>query len=161
MMQKDSCLRRNDALLMKLIELVNDTGAIIEPEWFKRAEGVHRQLRPALPDDYAAKMSRVYANGARTVICSQGDTVLGIAQYRIYENTFDGRKLYVDDLVTDNAHRSQGVGKALLDYLEQKARAQNCESVCLDSGVQRDQAHKFYFREGFIVTSFSFKKKVK
>jgi GNAT superfamily N-acetyltransferase len=79
----------------------------------------------------------------------------------VYENTFDGRKLYVDDLVTDQAKRSQGVGSALLTYLENKARSLGCESLCLDSGVQRDQAHKFYFREGFIVTSFSFKKKLK
>jgi len=30
----------------------------------------------------------------------------------------------------------------------------------LDSGTQRTQAHKFYFREGMVVTSFHFAKKL-
>lgn len=148
-------------LAVKMIELVNDQGELIEPQWLACAESVHRQLRPSLPDDYESKMRRVYAAGARTVLCSQGDTVLGLAQYRVYENTFDGRKLYVDDLVTDAAKRSQGIGNVLLTYLENKARSLDCDALCLDSGVQRDQAHKFYFREGFTVAAFSFKKKLK
>jgi GNAT superfamily N-acetyltransferase len=53
------------------------------------------------------------------------------------------------------------VGRALLSYLEQKARAANLENLALDSGTQRQQAHKFYFREGMVVTSFHFGKRLK
>ena len=35
--------------------------------WLARAEALHRQLRPALPVDYAAKMQRVFAGGARVL----------------------------------------------------------------------------------------------
>jgi hypothetical protein len=147
-------------LAVKLIELVNDQGELIEPQWQQRALSVHRQLRPALPEDYLGKMQRVYSGGGRAVICSQGDTVLGIAVYRVFENTSDGRKLYVDDLVTAADKRSQGVGKILLTYLENKARALACDALALDSGVQRDQAHKFYFREGMTIFAYSFKKKL-
>jgi hypothetical protein len=148
-------------LAFRMIELVDEQGEIIEPQWLARAEGVHRQLRAHLPQDYVAKMRRVYADGARTVICSRDDAVMGIAQYRVYENTSDGRKLYVDDLVTDAAQRSKGIGQALLQYLETKAKNLDCDSLCLDSGVQREQAHKFYFREGMTIFAYSFKKKLK
>jgi GNAT superfamily N-acetyltransferase len=67
----------------------------------------------------------------------------------------------VDDLITDEARRSSGVGRALLGYLEQKARAAGFDNLTLDSGTQRLQAHKFYFREGMAVTSFHFMKKLK
>jgi GNAT superfamily N-acetyltransferase len=126
-------------------------------EWLPRAESVHRELRPHLPADYAEKMKRVLQD-ARMALAVQGDEVLGLAVYRWHENTFDGLKFYVDDLVTTERRRSQGVGTALLAHLEQVARSLGASGLVLDSGTQRTRAHKFYFREGFVINSFNFKK---
>ena len=103
------------------------------------SEPVHRQLRTALPSGYADKMKRVFAGGARMCVAVDGKDVAGVAVYRVYENTFQGRQLYVDDLVTDERRRSSGVGRALLGYLEQKARAAGLDNLALDSGTQRQQ----------------------
>jgi GNAT superfamily N-acetyltransferase len=145
----------------RIVEVTDDSGAIVAPDWFARAERVHRQLRTDLPAGYAAKMKRVFAGGARMCVAAEGTVVTGVAVYRIYENTFNGRQLYVDDLVTDAKRRSTGVGRALLSYLERKARAENLDNLALDSGTQRQQAHKFYFREGMVVTSFHFGKRLR
>jgi len=146
---------------MNIIEITDEQGAIADPGWLRKAESVHRQLRPAMPPEYEAKMQRVFAGGARMCVAVDGKDVAGVAVYRMYENTWSGRQLYVDDLVTDEAKRSKGVGCALLGYLEQKARAAGFDNLSLDSGTQRQQAHKFYFREGMVVTSFHFGKKLK
>ncbi|HVV98253.1 MAG TPA: GNAT family N-acetyltransferase [Rhodanobacteraceae bacterium] len=143
---------------IRVIDINGPDGAIIEPGWFARAESVHRQLRPQLPHDYAAKMQRVFAQGARMCVAADGDRVVGIAVHRIFENTVDGVQMYVDDLVTEETSRSQGIGKALLEHLQQIARESGCAKFNLDSGTQRQQAHKFYFREGMVVTSFHFAK---
>jgi hypothetical protein len=37
-------------------------------------------------------------------------------------------------------------------------RARRATDIDLESGTQRTRAHRFYFREGFFVTSFSFRK---
>ncbi|MGC2519052.1 MAG: GNAT family N-acetyltransferase [Burkholderiales bacterium] len=145
---------------MRIIEITDESGAIVAPEWLKRAEPVHRQLRTTLPPEYEAKMRRVFAGGARMCAAVDGAEVTGVAVYRMYENTWSGRQLYVDDLVTDQVRRSRGVGRALLGHLENKARAAGFENLSLDSGTQRQQAHKFYFREGMVVTSFHFGKKL-
>lgn len=142
---------------MKIVEVFAEGGELSGNEWLVRAEGIHRQLRPNLPSDYAAKMARVL-QGARMALAVKGDTVLGLAVYRWHENTFDGLKFYVDDLVTDEAYRSTGVGHALLAHLEQVAKGLGANGLVLDSGTQRTQAHKFYFREGFVIPSFNFKK---
>jgi len=144
----------------RIVEVTDDSGAVVEPDWLAGAESVHRQLRAALPPDYKAKMERVFAGGARMCVAVEGDQVAGVAVYRLFENTFSGRQLYVDDLVTDERRRSAGVGRDLLGYLEQKARAAKFDNLSLDSGTQRAQAHKFYFREGLVVTSFHFAKKL-
>ena len=147
--------------MIRIVEVTDEKGAIAAPDWLRQSEAVHRQLRTTLPADYEAKMRRVFAGGARMCVAVEGADVAGVAVYRVYENTFVGRQLYVDDLVTDDRRRSTGVGRALLGYLEQKARAAGLENLSLDSGTQRQQAHKFYFREGMVVTAFHFGKKLK
>ncbi len=147
--------------MIQIVEVTDENGAIGAPDWFRKAEAVHRQLRTALPPEYEAKMKRVFAGGARMCVAVEGAEVRGVAVYRTYENTFTGRQLYVDDLVTDEKRRSSGVGRALLGYLEQKARAAGLENLALDSGTQRQQAHKFYFREGMVAIAFHFGKKLK
>jgi len=143
---------------MNIVPITDASGRLIEPAWLKRAESVHRQLRTALPADYEGKMKRVFAGGARMCVATEGEAVRGVAVYRINENTFEGLHLYVDDLVTDEKLRSKGVGHALMEHLQSVARAARCEATTLDSGTQRTQAHKFYFREGMVVSSFHFRK---
>lgn len=94
-------------------------------------------------------------------VAVDGDKVLGVALWRIIENTYEGRRCYVDDLVADEAHRSQGIGKALLGYVESSARQLGCDVLALSSGVQRNDAHRFYFREGMHIPSFGFRKNLK
>jgi GNAT superfamily N-acetyltransferase len=143
---------------IQLIEVTDDAGAVVAPVILERAQGVHRQLRTTLPADYVAKMRRVFAGGGRMIVAGDGDVVLGVAVWRIHENTFAGVHLYVDDLVTDETQRSRGVGHALMQWLERRARDRGCSCVVLDSGTQRTRAHAFYFREGMAITSFNFKK---
>jgi hypothetical protein len=124
------------------------------------AEGVHRQLRPHLPPDYVARMKEVFASGGEMAVAIEGSEVAGIAVFRILEKTFTGRELYCDDLVTDEKRRSTGVGHALIEYMERVGRERGCDVLALDSGTQRQQAHKFYFREGLPITAFHFSKKL-
>jgi GNAT superfamily N-acetyltransferase len=137
---------------------INDANGNVEGAWLAAAEDVHRQLRPHLPENYAEKMRRVFADGARMCVAVRGERVVGVAVHRVHENTVDGVQMYVDDLVSDERERSQGIGRALLEHLQRVARDAGCAKFNLDSGTQRQQAHKFYFREGMVVTSFHFAK---
>jgi len=143
---------------IRIVDITDSNGRIVESDWLARAERVHRELRPHLPEDYAAKMQRVFAGGARMSVAVRDDAVVGVAVHRVHENTFDGVQMYCDDLVTNPDARSSGVGAALMRHMEALARAAGCAKFNLDSGTQRQQAHKFYFREGMVVTSFHFAK---
>ena len=143
---------------LRIVEITDPAGVVLAPDWLARAEAVHRQLRQHLPADYSDRMQSIFAGGARMTVLCDGDAVVGVAVWRLIDNTFDGRKLYVDDLVTDAARRSQGLGAQLLRHLEGRARALGCDVLGLDSGTQRTQAHRFYFREGMVIPSFNFRK---
>ena len=138
---------------------VTDVGReVAEPQWLSAAERVHRQLRPQLPADYPAKMRRVFRDGGEMCLAVHADRVVGVAVFREFENTHVGRRFYIDDLVTDESERSTGAGQALIAYLEKVARDRGCPGLDLESGTHRTRAHRFYFREGFFITAFSFRK---
>lgn len=145
---------------IRVIKVTDDRGAVIEPEWLARSEPVLRQLRPKIEWDYAAKMQRIFQSGGRMCVAIDQDAVRGVAIFRVFENTFSDRRFYVDDLCIDEAHRSKGIGHAMIEYLEHEASTHGCNSIELESGTHRLQAHKFYFREGFLLTSFSFRKEL-
>ena len=48
----------------------------------------------------------------------------------------------------------------MIAYMERVGRERGCDVLALDSGTQRQQAHKFYFREGLVVGAFHFSKKL-
>jgi GNAT superfamily N-acetyltransferase len=143
---------------MEIIRVTDDDHRVVEPDWLGRAEAVHRQLRPQLPEDYGAKLRAIFASGGEMCVAVRERQVVGVAVFRCYDNTHAGRKFYVDDLVTDAAARSSGVGRAMLVFLEKLARNRGCSGLELDSGTHRKRAHQFYFREGFIISSFAFRK---
>ena len=67
-----------------------------------------------------------------------------------------GHRVWVEDLAVDPAHRSLGVGKALLDAAKDWARERGATHLELDSAEARADAHRFYEREGANYRSISF-----
>ena len=116
--------------------------------WLRRSEYLHRMLRPTLPADYEGYLRRMFSQGAQMAVLHQAEIPKALTVYRVYHMTFNGCRFYVDDLVTLDNDRGKGFGAALLQWCENAARAQGCDTFALDSGVQRIAAHRFYFRLG-------------
>lgn len=131
-------------------------------EELARCARVMLQLRPHLTEAaFVAQVGRQRAQYYRLAALEDGGAVRALAGYRFYEMLAHGRVLYVDDLVTDADGRSHGYGAALMDWLLEQARAAGCAKLQLDSGVQRFDAHRFYFREGMHISSYHFSVEIK
>jgi GNAT superfamily N-acetyltransferase len=143
--------------MLELIDVTDDDGRVASPDWLARAESTHRELR-SFADEYAIVMRRVFAGGGRMRVAALDGAVLGVAVYRVYESTYPGLHMYVDDLVTTAHRRSAGVGRALLTSLEATSRSLGCKAITLDSGTTRRRAHAFYFRERMAIGAFHFEK---
>ena len=120
---------------------------------------VMRQLRPHIPAaDYVPLVRRMMqTNDYHLVALTVADRVRAVAGYRFMEMLYCGKIMYVDDLNTDEAYRSNGYGRALLDWLKAEARAHDGMQLHLDSGVQRENTHRFYFREGLTINCYHFR----
>ncbi len=143
---------------LRIVQITDAQRQVQAPQWLAAAERVHRQLRPQLPADYADKMRRVFRDGGEMCLVVRDERVAGVAVFREFENTHIGRRFYVDDLVTDESERSTGAGRALIEYLGKVAHDRGCPGLDLESGTHRTRAHRFYFREDFFITAFSFRK---
>ena len=141
---------------MKVVAISGENGEVADAQLLAAAERVHLQLRPHLAGNYVGRMREVIAAGAEMAVAVEGGEVAGVTVYRMVERTFSGREMYCDDLVTDETRRSTGVGHALMEHMRALCAKRGCDAFTLDSGVQRNQAHKFYYREGMTITSFHF-----
>ena len=128
-----------------------------------RCFGVMHQLRSHLKDEaeFIRRCRQQMAEDHFSLIyVEDGGAVAAVAGFRIQNFLHSGKTLYVDDLVTAEDKRSKGFGETLLAWMENHARGQGCQTFSLDSGTQRTDAHKFYFRQGLAITSFHFAKKL-
>jgi GNAT superfamily N-acetyltransferase len=117
------------------------------------------QLRPHLGEEgYVERIRGMRQGGYRLAAVVDENLVKCVAGFRVQEYLYCGNHLYVDDLVTDESSRSGGYGKLMLDWLVGEAKRSGCEQFHLDSGVQRYDTHRFYFREGMKISAYHFSK---
>jgi GNAT superfamily N-acetyltransferase len=132
------------------------------PEEIRRCHSVMRDLRPLFhePEQFVERVLRQQKEGYQLAFLESEGEVCAVAGYRFLESLFSGKFLYVDDLVTHESDRSRGFGGELLDWLIEQAREHGCENLELDSGVQRFDAHRFYFSKRMSISSYHFRIKI-
>ncbi|QFU07061.1 aminoalkylphosphonic acid N-acetyltransferase (plasmid) [Pseudoalteromonas sp. THAF3] len=133
---------------VKFLEKDADYKAVLE---------VLLQLRPQYSlDALSAQIDKQQLHHYQLVYVKSSQGVLAVAGFSVGEKLAWGKHIYIEDLVTNAKCRSRGVGQFLMDWFKTYARANNCEQIHLDSGVQRFAAHRFYLREGFNIASHHF-----
>lgn len=102
-----------------------------------------------------------HTSGYDLFVAEAHDKLMGFISLHFY------RYLHLKDslgritaLCVDEAHRNFGVGALLLAYAEDHLKAQGCTLIELTSGSQREDAHRFYERHGYMEKRKRFIKKV-
>ncbi len=119
-------------------------------------------LRPHLnKEDFLQATKEMIQESYRIVyICADGNPV-AFAGFRNMQTLYSGKTIYIDDLSTLPAYRGKGYAGELLDHIHQLARETGKTAVHLDSGYQRNDAHRLYLNKGYVVASHHFEKTIK
>ncbi len=108
--------------------------------------------RPAAWDERRAAVAlrqAIDSHDACVLLAEDGGALIGFCTgYQDLHSVRFGYRAWVEDLAVDPEHRSQGVGKALLDAAKAWARERGATHLELDSAEPRADAHRFYEREG-------------
>ena len=86
----------------------------------------------------------MHHQGYRLFALLEDGEIVSLAGVAIRTNFYNGRHLFVYDLVTRADRRSAGYGTRLMGFVTEWARDRDCECVTLESGLWRDDAHRFY-----------------
>jgi GNAT superfamily N-acetyltransferase len=131
-----------------------------EKEWTE-AFATMKQLRAHLDLDTYLKLihEAQEKDHYRMFILYDQDEIAAVIGVMPMTTLYYGRFIWVCDLVTDAAKRSQGYGGILLEFVEKWAIEKGYGTIALSSGLQREDAHRFYeTRMDYDKVSYVFKK---
>ena len=118
---------------------------------------VMQQLRTHLrQEEFVTVVNELMEEKYQLAYMKKGKQVVCVAGFKVTKNLFLGKNLYVEDLASDENHRSVGHGKQMMIWLRQFAVSEGCKTIHLDSGVQRSGAHKFYFSQNMRIACYHF-----
>lgn len=117
---------------------------ISEQEWLQ-AYPVMNQLRTHLDQPtYIQTLREMKTQGYRLFACIEEHNMKAVAGIIPLTSLYYGRYVWVHDLVTDANERSKGYGEKLLSFINDWAKNKGFDVVALSSGLQRQDAHRFY-----------------
>lgn len=131
--------------IIKLLSEVLELHAAIRPDIFKpgTTKYTNDELAKLIKDD----QKPIY------VAVNDEDEVLGYVFTQLQEQPFSTnmvqfKSLFIDDLCVDSATRSQGVGRALLDFVKEEGKRLGCYEITLNVWAGNDSAIRFYEKNG-------------
>lgn len=125
--------------------------------------GLLELYRQLTPEDPALELERAQAiwdamkanEDIRYFVAVDGRKVVSTCNISIIPNlTRSGASwAIIENVITDNTYRRQGIGKWLMDMAIKFAKSRGCYKVCLLSNSTRAEAHQFYESLGFSGTA--------
>ncbi|MBU2019829.1 MAG: GNAT family N-acetyltransferase [Bacteroidetes bacterium] len=108
--------------------------------------------------EYANRLEEMVPFRYAQVGVFEGEDCVGISGYWLHTKVWIGRILELDNVIIKKEYRGKGAGKLIQDYLENKAKENNCRVMVLDAFVTNFAAHKFYMNAGYVAKGYHFVK---
>jgi GNAT superfamily N-acetyltransferase len=115
---------------------------------------VFSALRPHIQEnEFLPQVKRQQNQSYQILALRDNGLIKSVAGFRFCEFLAWGKILYIDDLSTLPEARSNGYAESLLDWLIEYAKPSDCKALHLDSGYNRNAAHRLYLRKGLKLSS--------
>lgn len=125
-------------------------------EDFDAVAGLYRQLQPGDPAVTDGSDRQVFAkictsSDLRLFVLDSEGTITATAYLNVIPNLTRAASPYavIENVVVDEAHRGQGLGKRIMEHALTCAWEDGCYKVMLMTGSKRESTHAFYRACGF------------
>lgn len=134
---------------------------ILAPEQYPTAINLVAQLNPKTnPDILALRLEQLSQPGYELLGAYDEGQLIGICGMWTMFRLYIGKLMEIDNVAVDERYRSTGVGKQMMDWVENYARAQGCQSIELNTYVNNHRSHKFYYNQGFVTLGYHMQKRL-
>ena len=108
------------------------------------------QLSRSNPPPSLEQVAEMLASPAISQFVARADdgTIVGVSTLAVFRIP-TGLRAWIEDVITDESARGQGVGEALTLAMCDRARELGCVTVDLTSRPSREAANRLYQRVGF------------
>ncbi len=122
---------------------------------YKQILNLMRQLNP-LDQEVADVELKVFeeiieSTYLNLIVAEDDGILLGSCYLNIIPNMTRGGRPYavIENVITDEKYRNQGIGKAMMNEAINKAWRAGCYKIMLLTGRNNESTHRFYQRCGF------------
>lgn len=139
---------------MKLIEFTS------VPEMLSQIDTM-RHLYPKLTiEKYESYLQQMVPHNYKQLAVFDGELCVGITGFWTAIKIWTGKYIELDNFIVHPDHRSKGIGKLMTDYIDTKAKTEDCNAIVLDAFTGNFGAHRFYYNQGYVPKGFHFIKMI-
>lgn len=123
----------------------------------KLLEGMYPHMSPR---ELREGMGLMLAEGWKMLGIFHGKECGAAVVYRIGYRLYSRKFLQLECLYVHPENRRDGYAAALFDWMEAKAKREQCKLIIMDSYVENSPGHKFFYARGYHIRGFHFNKDV-
>jgi predicted GNAT family acetyltransferase len=109
-------------------------------------------------EKYESYLTEMVPHNYKQVAVFENEKCVAITGFWSGIKLWSGKYIEIDNFIVHPEHRSKGYGKAMTDYINEKALESNCTMIVLDAFTGNFTAHRFYYNQGFVPKGFHFLK---
>ncbi|MUU77943.1 GNAT family N-acetyltransferase [Winogradskyella endarachnes] len=93
-------------------------------------------------------------------VVSKENELVGVTGLWFCTRHYMGKSVELDHVFIKPEHRGNGLGKQFMAWINNYVKEKGCNSIELNTYVQNNPSHKFYYNEGFEILGYHFLKKI-
>ena len=105
---------------------------------------------PSTAESLKGNLEKVLSLAGNIVfVAAYNKKVIGWMNVRIVSTIETGTNCEIYGLIVDEAYRNKGIGKTFINKAKEWSMQNGIKKLRVRTNVKRQEAHRFYFREGF------------
>jgi len=117
------------------------------------------ELYPSIAQEVLLqRVYKVIVTDWQCEILKEEEEIIALSGYRIMDRLCYGKFMYIDHFIVDQAYRDSSTSAHILDHLIEIAKAEDCESIILDTFVTNSKAQRLWLNNDFNIVGFHFQR---
>jgi len=106
------------------------------------------------------RLDEMKDQGVRCIGVFDSKKLIGMCSVWVQTRFYCGKMIEPDNVYIENEYRSLGLGKLLIEFLEDTGKKENCEVSELNCYLDNEKGLKFWRNQGYKELGFHMQKKI-
>jgi ribosomal protein S18 acetylase RimI-like enzyme len=110
---------------------------------------------------YDRLLTEILKGNYRQIIVQENEVTIALTGLWSATKLWSGKYLEIDNFIVAESQRGKKIGNLLIDKVNEIAKEENADQICLDAYTTNFTAMKFYINQGFIPKGYHYVKFLK